>query len=235
MGRAKIISGGENGLYTIERDFSLPGQAAELESLPPKKTALQGKIEAAQEDLDNKQLDVEAAVESLNRMIDDWQNEIAKGNDPDPPIDSEPDPLAINDPAYVLNAAADCLAAHNVLRTAAGLGSLSANAALQSAAQGHADWLANHNASGHTGANGSTPQQRMYAAGYPQGPGSGTGENQAAGHNSVAQVMAGWLASPGHKDNIYEGPFTQAGVGYAYRSLGMYKHYWVVNFGRPPN
>lgn len=41
------------------------------------------------------------------------------------------------------------------------------------------------------------------------------GENVASGYTSPAAVMAGWMASSGHRQNILNGAFTRIGVGVA--------------------
>lgn len=57
------------------------------------------------------------------------------------------------------------------------------------------------------------------------------GENLAAGQTSPAQVMAEWMDSDRHRDNILEPDFTELGVGV--RTGGAYGTYWVQEFGRP--
>ena len=39
------------------------------------------------------------------------------------------------------------------------------------------------------------------------------GENIAIGQTSVSSVMSGWMASPGHRDNILDGVFRSVGIG----------------------
>jgi hypothetical protein len=56
---------------------------------------------------------------------------------------------------------------------------------------------------------------------YPSGPGA---ENIARGYSEPDAVVAGWLASAGHRRNI-EGAYWEIGVGY-------YETHWVQDFGR---
>lgn len=49
------------------------------------------------------------------------------------------------------------------------------------------------------------------------------GENIAAGYRTPAEVMDGWMNSPGHRNNIL-GNYTEIGVGY-------YNNRWVQDFG----
>ncbi len=56
------------------------------------------------------------------------------------------------------------------------------------------------------------------------------GENIAMGQRSAAEVMNGWMNSPGHRQNILNANFTQIGVGYAVKSNGT--PYWTQMFIR---
>ena len=56
------------------------------------------------------------------------------------------------------------------------------------------------------------------------------GENIAAGYASPEAVMQGWMNSPGHKANILTANYTHMGVGYYYKSSGMYRYYWTQMF-----
>jgi uncharacterized protein YkwD len=58
-------------------------------------------------------------------------------------------------------------------------------------------------------------------------PGHAAGEDIAEGQTTVAQVVASWMASPGHRANIL-GPYTQVGHGEATDSRG--NRYWCVDF-----
>ncbi len=56
-------------------------------------------------------------------------------------------------------------------------------------------------------------------------------ENIAAGYPNPASVMAGWMSSPGHRDNILNADAWEIGVGFASGS-GTYGTYWTQDFGR---
>ncbi len=62
----------------------------------------------------------------------------------------------------------------------------------------------------HTGLNGSTPGQRITAAGYTW---KTIGENIAMGYSSEQAVISGWLSSEGHCKNIMNGSFKEMGAG----------------------
>ena len=70
---------------------------------------------------------------------------------------------------------------------------------------------------------------RITAAGYPWRT---YGEDIAAGYPTVAAVMAGWLASPGHCRIIMGEGFAEIGAGYAQVPGSPYGTYWVLDLAR---
>ncbi len=62
----------------------------------------------------------------------------------------------------------------------------------------------------HTNPDGLGPGDRINAAGIRW---TAWGENIARGQDSPGAVMSGWMASPGHRDNILNANFTHLGVG----------------------
>ncbi|MBE6845941.1 MAG: hypothetical protein E7508_09635 [Ruminococcus sp.] len=58
----------------------------------------------------------------------------------------------------------------------------------------------------------------------------GSGENIAAGQTSAEEVMAQWVDSPGHYQNIINPNYTQLGVGYYLDNNSAYKYHWVQLF-----
>ena len=57
------------------------------------------------------------------------------------------------------------------------------------------------------------------------------GENIAAGQISPKDVVAAWMNSPTHRENILRPQFQKLGVGYVYVEGDRYKHYWAQLFG----
>jgi uncharacterized protein YkwD len=100
---------------------------------------------------------------------------------------------------------------------------------LNQAAADHARDMARRRYFEHEGADGSQPKDRVLRAGYEPRL---TGENIALGPESAEEVVAGWLASPGHCENIMEPRFREIGVGLA-TGRGRGKIYWVQTFGAP--
>jgi uncharacterized protein YkwD len=104
------------------------------------------------------------------------------------------------------------------------------NSKLAQAAQRHSDDMARNGFASHTGSDGSTPGDRIAAAGYAR---SGYGENVAAGQRTVAEVMRAWMDSPGHCRNIMNGSFREFGGAKATNFGTVYVDYWTQVFGIP--
>ncbi|WP_406011187.1 CAP domain-containing protein [Streptomyces sp. NBC_00637] len=111
----------------------------------------------------------------------------------------------------------------NSERAKVGCSPVTLNAKLSQAAQAHSADMAGHNTMSHTGSDGSDPGQRITSAGYLW---STYGENVAYGYSTPEQVMAGWMASAGHKRNILDCGFKEIGVG-----LAQPGNYWTQDFG----
>ena len=230
MGKANILSGGKDGRYSLEMNYSLPGQAGELASATAMRDELTKQIAGLTEALGLRTQEVDETVQTLNAMIADWIAGKLTDKDPDPPIDPDK-PKDTNEPQDLTGF---LLGAHNTIRAANGLSAFGSNGALDSAARAHAEWMV-RNSVGHTGAGGSSPAQRIFGAGFPWGGGAMVGENVAAGQKTIAEVMTGWMNSTAHRSNILNPGFTQIGAGYVYNSGSAYRHYWCITFGRPPN
>jgi uncharacterized protein YkwD len=123
----------------------------------------------------------------------------------------------------------------NQHRAAAGCPALTMNDKLKTAAQHHANDMANKNFFSHVGSNGSTFMTRVDATGYPWVM---LGENIAAGQATPRGVVDAWMNSPSHRANILNCGFREIGVAHiiqendAYPSAtAPYRHYWVQEFG----
>ncbi|MCY7316921.1 MAG: CAP domain-containing protein [Rubrivivax sp.] len=103
------------------------------------------------------------------------------------------------------------------------------NDALTQASLVHSDDMMSINFFSHTGSNGSSAGQRATAAGYAWRT---WGENIAAGQPTVANVMAGWLASPGHCANLMNADFRDIGLACVSGGAGnTYRTYWTMTLG----
>jgi uncharacterized protein YkwD len=107
---------------------------------------------------------------------------------------------------------------------------LQPSALLRRAAEAHAQDMVSHNYFAHEGNDGSTPAQRITAAGYRY---QIVGENIASGPQSAAETAEGWLASPAHCENIMDPRFSESGIAYAANGSGTPHIYWVQVFAAP--
>ena len=120
------------------------------------------------------------------------------------------------------------LALTNAERAAVACPALTWNGTLASVARAHSQDMATNNYFDHNSQNGTTPEQRIAAAGYTY---TAMAENIAAGQATPADVMASWMGSAGHKANILNCSLTELGVGFA--TGGSYGSYWTQDFGTP--
>ncbi|MER0245926.1 CAP domain-containing protein, partial [Streptomyces sp. HSW2009] len=114
----------------------------------------------------------------------------------------------------------------NAERQAAGLRPLAVDPLLARAAQAHSADMVARDFYAHTSPEGSEPWDRAAAAGCRH---RGIGENIACGQRSPADVVRGWMNSPGHRANILAPGFDELGIGYATGSLAG--TYWTQLFG----
>jgi uncharacterized protein YkwD len=114
----------------------------------------------------------------------------------------------------------------NVERSRAGLRPLSVDPALGAAAQAYSSDMAARAFYSHTSPEGSRPWDRAAAAGSRM---RAIGENIACGQRSPAEVVEGWMNSPGHRANILKPDFTHLGTGFA--GGGPAGTYWTQLFG----
>jgi len=142
------------------------------------------------------------------------------------------------------------LAAVNRERARRGLAPLAADSRLDAAAAAHSRAMAERGFFDHCDPDtGSLPWRRVEDAGYLW---RAVGENVAAGRSDAADVLAQWLGSRGHRDNLLSRDFVETGIGYASdpddrpgvrldrdgdcapdRRGGPYRHYWTMVFAAP--
>lgn len=99
----------------------------------------------------------------------------------------------------------------NAERARAGCPAVALTPVLNRVADAHTADMAAHGYFSHEGRDGSRPWDRVAAAGYQA---RGAGENIAQGQRSAADVVAGWMSSPGHRRNMLNCSWTELGVGY---------------------
>ena len=103
------------------------------------------------------------------------------------------------------------------------------NDKLAATALAHSRDMAAHDYFDHVDRSGGAVAQRASRHGYPWRV---IGENIAAGLGSPQQVVAGWLASPGHCSNIHSPDFTEMSAAYAINDEAAMEIYWTQVFGK---
>ena len=116
----------------------------------------------------------------------------------------------------------------NVQRSKAGLQLLKTNWQLCRVARYKSADMANKGYFAHNSPTYGTPFQMMESFGLRF---SAAGENIAYGQRTPAEVMNGWMNSPGHRNNILSPSFTEIGVGLAKNKSGVC--YWTQQFMKP--
>lgn len=102
------------------------------------------------------------------------------------------------------------------------------NAKLAAAALAHSRDMAQRNYFEHVAPNGDRVDARARKQGYIW---QDIGENIAAGQGSAEQVVAGWIASPGHCAILMDPKFTEMGAAYATNPKSESTIYWTQVFG----
>ena len=116
----------------------------------------------------------------------------------------------------------------NQERTAVGLQPLTLSEKLDTAADRHSQDMAFNRYFDHTGRDGSSAGHRIERAGYTNW--NRWGENIAKGYRTPADVVRGWMNSPGHRANILKAGFTHMGLGYAVTAGVPGALYWTQVF-----
>lgn len=143
---------------------------------------------------------------------------------PEAPVGTPPEVAGVWEQTNAARASgADCGAYGDYAPTA----SLELDTELNEAAQAHADDMSANNFFSHTGSDGSSFVVRIQRTAFSGQP---IGENIAAGQQSPAQAVSGWVDSDGHCRNLMNPDATKIGIGYA--TGGPYGTLWVQVFGR---
>lgn len=104
------------------------------------------------------------------------------------------------------------LSATNGQRAANGVGALTLNSQLDSAAQAKANDMVSRDYWSHNTPDGQTPWVFIQGAGYKY---TKAGENLAYGFGTSTDTVTGWMNSPAHKANLLDNAFSEVGFGIA--------------------
>ena len=110
----------------------------------------------------------------------------------------------------------------NKERAKEGLKALQIDVKLTQSAQAKSQDMKNKNYFDHTSPTYGSPFDQMKSLGITY---KSAGENIAMGQRSAAEVVDGWMKSPGHRENIMNPSFTHIGVG-----LSDSGFYWTQQF-----
>ena len=116
----------------------------------------------------------------------------------------------------------------NSYRAQNGVGPVAENGQLDLAAIDHSNDMAQRQVLTHTGWDGSNAGQRIRANGYSA---RAWGENVAYGQTTVAEAMAAWMNSAGHRANILNPAFSDVGVAGVPAANGVI--YWTMVLAAP--
>jgi uncharacterized protein YkwD len=118
----------------------------------------------------------------------------------------------------------------NQRRAENGIGPVRVDPVLMACAQQYSEIQAAMGRLSHTGPDGSTPGQRLRRCGYQW---RHFGENLAAGFVDADELVAAWMASPGHRKNILNPRVREIGLGYTQRANdpNYYYDYYVMELG----
>jgi len=222
MGSATVIANLGDGLYQIRRQQNI-GLDQELAKLASRRADLETDLPVLKNTLSQYWDELTAYRAAADALIEQWKNgTLPMTGLPQDPTD--PDGNPISGPAYC----DAVISLVNQVRNAEGLSTLTQNAALTQSAQNHSTWMAMENTLSHTGQGGSTPEERIRDAGYLI---YGFGENVGGGADSPEKIMDEWMHSAPHRANILEPRFKEIGVGLALTPTGLYRYWWVQNFG----
>jgi len=126
---------------------------------------------------------------------------------------------------------ADLVASTNSERAAHGLNALKVNDQLSQAAAAKAAYMFKYNFWAHVAPDGTTPWYFITTAGYDY---RYAGENLARDFGDSAAVVAAWMNSPSHRENMLNPNYTDIGFAAVNGTLDGYETTLVVQmFGKP--
>lgn len=140
---------------------------------------------------------------------------------PAPPLPPDA-PAAAVTPAELMS---EVVTMTNQQRHANGCGLLAVDSELTVASVRQSLYMARTGLFSHVWRDGTTFVARSHEAGYAEP----SGENIAWGYRTATEVMAAWMASPGHRENILNCAAHSIGTGVAYGPNGL--PYYTQVFG----
>ncbi|MCH7810075.1 MAG: hypothetical protein IH863_05805 [Chloroflexi bacterium] len=117
----------------------------------------------------------------------------------------------------------------NDYRAQNGLGALSIDSSIQSAAEWMSTDMGEKDYFSHTDSLGRSPWDRMCDFGYCYN--TWKGENIAAGYATAEAAFDAWRNSPGHNSNMLSDNYLVTGIALVHTPGSTYNYYWTNDFG----
>ena len=117
----------------------------------------------------------------------------------------------------------------NDYRAQNGLGPLSIDSSIQSAAEWMSTDMGESDYFSHTDSLGGSPWDRMCDHGYCYN--TWKGENIAAGYTTAGAAFDAWRDSPGHNSNMLNDNYLVMGIALVHTPGSTYGYYWTNDFG----
>jgi uncharacterized protein YkwD len=141
-----------------------------------------------------------------------WPRDSGRAADPCGAVDAKP---SVTGPQA---AAQTTLCLLNRERAQRGLAPLRENGLLSAASLEHSQDMVRRRYFEHATPDGRSVGDRLRAAGYARGRSASAGENIAFGFgrkSTPASIVAIWMNSPGHREDVLRPSFTEIGIGIA--------------------
>lgn len=240
MGKARITQNKGGGLYQaipLYRTDTITAELAKIAAADTEHSKLLLKAILSHIKLQDEFSVAQAALWAVVEQYKDGL--IQKLNDVPPPLvpPTEDDPLTglpwANDHAAFEAALLDAI---NAARSAASVPTITRDGDLDNAASALINYQLGANTTGHFGEYRSTPENRVFFAGYSA---SDVSELLAYGQNSAAKVVTAWQRDGVQRATLLNPDLTHIGIRFAYSPdfIVGYGYLWCADFvtpGTPP-
>jgi uncharacterized protein YkwD len=238
MGKARIVTNVGGGLYRATPLYDTAALDAAIAKIDAAEAEHFGLLNLALKSLASLRDEKQASLDAMNAVILQWQQGLIKALEDSPPPLVPPTP---NDPDTGLpwadpraaqeKALLDAIAA---ARSTAGIGSLSRSLLLDKACVTLMEDQSSSKGTGHFGSDRSTPENRVYFAGYSAAT---VGETIGYGYTLAASLLAVWLADSAQRAVVLGADWTAIGIAYRYAPAHPATHLWCAVYavpGTPP-
>ncbi|MDG4552895.1 MAG: CAP domain-containing protein [Candidatus Competibacter sp.] len=230
MGRATILSGGTDGLYTIRPEYNNAPLDKLIADLTAAKDAALPVLGRATLTLSLLEDETEIARAAMNQVINQWQQDLLNAGNPpplEPPTEDDPETGMPWDPSDKAQEG-PLFDAINAARAAAGKAALTRDDDLDFAARRQVYDMSGSKLMGHVGSDKSVPSSRVAATGYQADL---VVELLSCGAFTAASAVNVWTVNGSYP--IFSDVATQIGVAYTYSTNHPATHIWVALLAHP--